>query len=205
MSKYHDDNTTATNPSGLSLNGSKLESLKKTLPVIKRILTNFQYPLDVLDEYVKLGDNRAAIVLQTYNRLIVAAYTDELDCIALLEFPIHFVKENNLEVGDRLLAINTYSKGKTITSDPDNGPESNELYNNFHTLISDFLSYDHLAIQSFCTKGYESIKTLKMEHKKLIRKYVIPRNNIPYSSDSTVKNKQNSENLQSSATYLSIA
>ena len=185
MSKYHDSNTTASAPSGLSLNVAKLEKFKKNPSFIKRTFANFRYPLDMLEEHLKLGDSRAAIVLQTYNTLIVAAYTDELDCIALLEFPVSFVEEHGLEVGDRLLTVNTYSKGRVIAADLENGSDSYEHYNNFHPLIADFLSDDEQAIESRKLEIEENewIKTSKMGHQKLMIKGIIPRNGSPYESN----------------------
>lgn len=185
MFKYHYDNTDASELGEFSLNISKLEKFKSNLSFIKKTLANFKYPSEMFDEHLKLGDKRAAIVLQTYNRLIIAAYTDELDCIALLEFPVNLIQENNLEVGDRLLTVNTYSEGKTIASDLENGPESHKRYNNFHPLIADFLSDDDQAINEKKSQISEDEwkRALEMGHSKLMIKGVIPRNGSPYQSN----------------------
>ena len=38
-------------------------------------------------EHLEHGDSRAAIVISTDPELLIAAYTDELDCIAMLRLP----------------------------------------------------------------------------------------------------------------------
>ena len=114
MSEYHDDNTVASDPGGISLSVSKLHVFRNELPFFKKIYIDLRYPFEMLDEHLNLGDSRAARVLETQDRLVVSAYTDELDCIALLEFPISMVEEKSLRVGDKLLTVNTYSVGSTI-------------------------------------------------------------------------------------------
>ena len=184
MSKYHDDCTVASDPGGVSLSKSKLAKFRRDLPLVKRVFANLRYPSDMLDEHLSLGDSRASIVLEIQERLVVAAYTDELDCIALLEFPVSLVESGNLKIGDRLLTVNTYSVGPTISPDLENGPESYNRYNNFHPLIADFLSEDYQAIEKRKLSIDESEwkKTAEMGGSKLGIKGFIPRNGSPYTS-----------------------
>lgn len=142
MSKYHNDNSMASDPLGVSLSEGKLSSFKKELFFIERFLLNRVLSMDLLDEHLMLGDSRAAVVIETDKKLIVSAYTDELDCVALLEFPLRLVQEYKLKVGDRLLTVNTYNKGSKLESDLENGPDSYNRYVNFYPLIADFLSED---------------------------------------------------------------
>ena len=87
------------------------------------------------------GDSRAAVVLSV-SPLLVAAYTDELDCIAMLRFPDDFVSEFQLQVGHRLLTVNTYSSDGPLAGDLEHGPASYYQFVNFSPYVADFLSDD---------------------------------------------------------------
>lgn len=87
------------------------------------------------------GDSRAAVVMSV-SPLLVAAYTDELDCIAMLHFPDEFVSEHNLRVRSRLLTVNRYFRYGRLPGDLENGPLSYNRYPNFQPFIADFLSND---------------------------------------------------------------
>jgi hypothetical protein len=87
------------------------------------------------------GDSRAAVVVST-SPLLVAAYTDELDCVALLRFPDGLATEMGLGVGSRLLTVNRYVPRGPLARDLEDGPASYHRYKNFIPLIADFLSDD---------------------------------------------------------------
>jgi hypothetical protein len=93
------------------------------------------------------GDSRAAVVLSV-SPLLVAAYTDELDCIAMLQFPGDFVSEFKLRVGSRLLTVNRYVREGPLAGDLEHGPASYHRYVNFLPLIANFLSDDLDRIES---------------------------------------------------------
>lgn len=179
-----DDNSFTSSPRFISLSLPKLEKYKDKLSPIDKFIAKFNYAPDRLDEHLKTGDSQAAVVLQNYNRLIVAAYTDQLDCVALLEFPIQLVKEQGLEVGDRLLTINTYMKGKKMATDLNNGVSSFARYVNFYPLIADFLSEDSQAIEyeKSLINEHEWDRASDLGHQKLMVKGVIPRDGSPYKS-----------------------
>ena len=60
-------------------------------------------------EHLLLGDSRAAVVVST-NPLMVTAYSDEMDAAILLRFPAFLVSKYALQVGTRLLTVNTYEQ-----------------------------------------------------------------------------------------------
>jgi hypothetical protein len=95
----------------------------------------------MLDEHMQLGDSRAACVISV-QPLIVAAYTDELDCVALLRFPSRLVEEFGLKTGAKLLTVNTYGRGQRIMSDLVAGPRQTGRYSNFYPVIAEFVSDD---------------------------------------------------------------
>jgi Fe-S cluster assembly iron-binding protein IscA len=99
----------------------------------------------MLDEHLQLGDSRAACVILT-DPLLVAAYTDELDCVALLKFSAGLVAEHNLKSGDRLLTVNTYSRDQQIAPDLQAGPLQSGRYSNFYPVIAEFVSDDVMRI-----------------------------------------------------------
>lgn len=99
----------------------------------------------VADQLV-YGDSRAALVV-SLEPLLIAAYTDELDCIALLRFPSELVGAHSLQVGQRLLTVNRYwGPSKPVARDLEHGPASLHQYRNFQPLIAHFLSEDSLAL-----------------------------------------------------------
>ena len=96
--------------------------------------------------HIDTGDTRAAVVLDTAP-LLVAAYTDEFDCIAMLRFPDHLADRHALAVGDRLVTTNSYC---TCGGDDLDWPDTDHptaahgrsLWTNFTPYIGDFLSDD---------------------------------------------------------------
>ena len=186
-----DNNSFTASPRSISLSLSKLDKFKDQLSPMDKLVAKFKYSPDKLDNYLKTGDSQAAVVLQTYNTLIVAAYSSELDSVALLQFSVSIAKHYDLAVGDRLLTINSYPQGKKKAPDLQLGANSTTRYHNVYPLIADFLSEDDAVIESIKRqiKDTDWKKALKMGHAKMMQKGVIPRNGSPYSSHIGIKNK----------------
>jgi hypothetical protein len=91
------------------------------------------------------GDSRAAIVCHL-DPLVVAAYTDELDCVVLLEFDASLVEEYGLEINDRLLTVNLYHVGVPVPPDIVFGERNFGQYSNYGPIIADFLTKDRPRI-----------------------------------------------------------
>lgn len=96
--------------------------------------------IEMLKEHMVAGDSRAAVVVST-KPLLVAAYTDELDCVVMLEFPDSLVKEYDLEPGSRLLTVNTYPT-RGDAKDLHRGPKELKRYKNVFPVIADFFTED---------------------------------------------------------------
>lgn len=186
-----DNNSFTASPRSISLSLSKLDKFKDQLSPMDKLIAKFKYSPDKLDNYLKTGDSQAAVVLQTYNTLIVAAYSSELDSVALLQFPVSIAKQYDLAVGDRLLTINSYPQGKKKAPDLQLGANSTTRYHNVYPLIADFLSEDDAVIESIKRQIKDSDwkKALKMGHAKMMQKGVVPRNGSPYASSIGIKNK----------------
>ncbi len=147
-----DNNTRASHPGGLRISLDKLRLLHPELDS-RRAWRRFVaknpevYPKRSfwrvrVEEQLLYGDSRAAVVVST-EPLLVAAYTDELDCVALLRFPDSFVEEYDLETGSRLLTVNTYFyPNESHAEDLQIGPNAYGRYVNFNPFIADFLTDD---------------------------------------------------------------
>lgn len=93
-----------------------------------------------LREHLLMGDSRAAVVM-SIKPLIVAAYTEDIDCVALLRFPDRLVKEHKLRLGSRLLTVNLYGDGE-MDIDLWHGPVSDHSWTGFTPVIADFVTED---------------------------------------------------------------
>ena len=68
--------------------------MNSKVPIFFTIL---EAEMDSIAEHLIFGDSRAAVVISIYPKLIVAAYSDELDCVAMLLFPREpFITKYNL-------------------------------------------------------------------------------------------------------------
>ena len=188
MSDYLDDNTEASNPGGVSLHKRKLKLFKQELGFFDRIQQRFLSPNALLKEHLMLGDSRAAVVVSTSWGLIIAAYTDELDCVALLEFPEKYIKLYNLSVGSHLLTINTYVEGNFHVPDLIRGPKAYDDYINFHPIIAEFLSADMRKINMRKSEisAHEWSRTKKLGEQAIQRK-LPTRNGSPYKSMGSIR------------------
>lgn len=112
---------------------------------IENLLNDRNADIARIADHLENGDSRAAVVVSAAP-LLVSAYTDELDCVALLCFPDAFVRDYELSVGSRLLSVNRYGGGGPLARDLEHGPASHHRWTNFQPLIADFLSDDRARI-----------------------------------------------------------
>ncbi len=94
-----------------------------------------------LEKQIACGQRSAALVVSAVP-LLVAAYSREIDWIALLEFPAVLREELELKEDDKLLTVNSHLTGKRLAPDLEYGPAASEKYANFSPLIADFFSDD---------------------------------------------------------------
>ncbi len=152
--KTLDSDSFASDPGEITLSAAKLRRFHPTafgLPgLLKSVVRSFQFRNIVhirteLREHLKYGDSRAAVVV-SLSPLVVAAYTDELDCVAMLRFPDELVNEYQLVRHSRLLTVNAYNYLEPRQADLSEGPASYGRYGFFHPLIAEFLSEDMARI-----------------------------------------------------------
>jgi Fe-S cluster assembly iron-binding protein IscA len=141
----------ASDPGQLLLSEDKLRRLQPDLfssepgffgrVLGRRLDPGLQEFREGLAEHLLRGDSRAAVVV-SITPLVVAAYTDELDCVALLKFPDYLVSEHRLQVGSRLLTVNLYHRAASGERPRDlvPGPKDTRQFTNYTPLIADFLA-----------------------------------------------------------------
>lgn len=95
-----------------------------------------------VEENLRQGDGGAAAVVSA-SPLLIAAYSGELDCVALLRFSDQFAAKYDLKTGSRLLAINIHLEWNFfLPEDLKPGPRQTGKYRNFAPLIAEFLTGD---------------------------------------------------------------
>lgn len=88
------------------------------------------------------GDSRAAVVVDAASA-IVASYTDELDCVVLLEFDPALARAHGWRDGTRLLSANSYlDRNDGVAPDLRPGPGDEGRWGNLWPLIADLLTDD---------------------------------------------------------------
>ena len=191
MTKTLDDNTQASYPGRIRLSHAKLRRLQPELygPLSRigwywvngRLWSRRSFWLTHLEEHLLFGDSRAAVVITT-SPLLVAAYSDELDCIALLRFPDSFVAEYNLELNSRLVTVNLYEEmNGSYETDLMPGPAARGYYRNFTPLIADFLTDDveRLTERKAEISEHEWRRTKELGRSYVNENYARPRDGSP--------------------------
>jgi hypothetical protein len=85
------------------------------------------------------GGSGAAVAMST-QPLLVASYSQNIDCVALLRFPDFLVPEHHLQPGSRLLTVLNGYMGGELAGDLEHGPDSRHDLTNFIPFIADFLT-----------------------------------------------------------------
>ena len=147
---------TASDPGNVSLSREKLEVLYPNfftpsgllMRVWKSLAGSAPFSPSAIDKHLQFGDSRAAVVVSV-SPLLVAAYSDERDCVVMLKFSEELVATYRLKPGSRLITVNTYMQGpKQPVADLIEGPLSRGNWHNVIPMIADFLSDDMGTIES---------------------------------------------------------
>lgn len=146
--RFLDPRSAASDPGRLTFSPAMFRRLQPDTQGLSGLVWRITGVLEeaILREHLDLGDSRAALVM-SLSPLVVAAYTDELDCVALLGFPDFLVAEHRLTRRARLLTVNTYRPGWRVAMDLVPGPASTERYVNFRPIIGDFVSEDRERLE----------------------------------------------------------
>lgn len=180
-----DPNIEASCPAEVWLSHAKL---KKLLPDLYSFASKWIWRrrrsdwLTYFEGHLFYGDSRAAVVVST-SPLMVAAYTDEIDCIALLRFDDSLVSEYGLEMGSRLITVNRYYdiEDPGYESDLVPGPANTGRYGNFMPFIADFMTDDIERLNELKAEisQDEWLRTETLGHTYLTRDFARPRDGRP--------------------------
>ena len=194
--KYHDPDSVASHPGGIELSLPRLYKLDRKaspLPISPDGSTSSdseaalfeirrEHFIAVLKEHLEAGDSRAAVVAST-RPLLVAAYNDDLDCVAMLGFPEWLVDEYDLQPGSRLLTVNTFPRSPDA-EDLHHGPKKVNPYKNVYPIIADFVTEDkerlHERKSTISEEEWERCTRLAQEYRDLYPKSI--RNGTPSQS-----------------------
>lgn len=99
--------------------------------------------MDAIGDTLARGASRAAVVVDAANA-VVASYTDELDCVVLLQFDPAMGLVHGWQNGTRLLAATAYfARDQGMAPDLQPGPGDTGRWGNVWPLIADLLTDDH--------------------------------------------------------------
>lgn len=145
----HTEPTVASNAARLDLDISLLHKLHPewsgfsgALLCIIQALTRRPSLATALRRHLSIGDARAAVVLSSRPHLI-AAYTDELDAVAVIRVPAQCRNLVPSDLGARLISVNTYWEYGAPPTDIHVGQHSTGTWVSFHPVIASFVSRDH--------------------------------------------------------------
>ena len=108
---------------------------------VARSVTRGTSPPAILRRHLRIGDARAAVVVSCKPHLL-AAYTDELDAVAVLRVPDVCRDLVPSDIGARAISVNTYWEDGDPLPDIRLGPRSTGLWVSFHPVIASFISQD---------------------------------------------------------------
>jgi hypothetical protein len=149
-SPFFDPTTFATQPGGIGLSDAKMRRFHPELYGLTGLFHARRFPgrgvsaheaRQMIHEHLRRGDSQPALVVST-RPLVVAAYTEDIDCVALLEFDEALALEHRLQQGSRLLTVNTYLDDAAGAHDLQPGPDRCGPWKNFWPCIAEFLSDD---------------------------------------------------------------
>ncbi|GAA0691798.1 MULTISPECIES: hypothetical protein [Clostridium] len=169
--------TYASCPGELTLSNQKLKQLRPDLYGILGLICKAKdkyclgfTKIEKIKAHIYYGDSQPAVVI-SLKPLIVAAYSEDLDCILPLKFPNKFVKNYKLKEKSRLLTINIYSEIKDLAKDIILGKNHSGLWGNFSPIIAEFVSNDKNLIEKnkkiFNEDLWEYVYKLGLEYLEL--------------------------------------
>lgn len=152
--KTLDKSTYSTCPGGLTLSNRKLKELRPELYGLLGLICRIKDKRDFgftqirrIKEHIYFGDSQPAIVL-SIDPLIIAAYSEDLDCIIPIKFPKIYAKKYKLKEKSRVLTINTYVRTENPDKDIILGKNHSGLWGGIFPIIAEFVSDDKYIIKA---------------------------------------------------------
>lgn len=148
--KFFRNDTVASDPLSITLSHKKLRKMVPDLYGLKSFIRYCKIGIDykkVIEEHILYGDSQPAIVV-SLQPLLIAAFSDELDCIAILKFSLNYIKEYGLKEKTKLITCNTYSCKPPYQTDLIIGEKNLGNWFGFHPIIAEFISEDIQKIEN---------------------------------------------------------
>lgn len=140
--------TAASNPGRMTVSKRKLKAFHPEFYGFYKILRMLMgKPNEIYEhiiDHMDMGDSQPAVVVSTFP-LLVAAYTVDIDCVAMLHFDESLIDQFGLKEKSRLISVNTY--GTSVNSDLIPGINRFNSWNCFHPIIADFVSDDENSLR----------------------------------------------------------
>lgn len=197
--KILDNQSQAGNPARLRVSPARLRRWRPDLFGVRRLrwmLIRWYFgdshprfsPKRFIEEQLWHGDARAAVVVSV-DPLRVAAYSDEIDCVAMLALPARVQAEMNLAPGARLITVNTHRAGwSPHRSDLIPGMYQTGRYTGFYPILADLVTDDRERLdalrQSIPESEWRRAEQLGCEY--LAARPQEYRNGLPAKSEFTV-------------------
>lgn len=136
----------------------------------------------VLVEHLHHGDSNPAVVLSV-DPLLVAAYSADFDAVVVLRFHPATL-DLPLQVGSRLLSVNTYFDGGSLAPDIVRGPLASGAWSNYHPVVADFICTDlrHIARHKAAIGEPVWRRTWDLGHQHLAQRPSQVRDGAPHRS-----------------------
>ncbi|MCM1259334.1 MAG: hypothetical protein NC182_00120 [Prevotella sp.] len=155
-SKYTDNNTQASNPGRIGISKEKWNELPRLLQLEKSQKRYFKKMFKPIRDFMMHGCAEPAIVMSV-KPLLISAYSGEMDAVVMLVFPSSLAKRYHLEIGTRLIVVNTYRRwiyeDDKLAKDIVLGPHYLGRYRDFNPIVALFLADD----EQKCAKKVEKI------------------------------------------------
>lgn len=128
----------AENQGNVSFSYKKFYAIRKLIN--KTFAEKFYYDMqmDMVANILKFGDTQPAVVVST-NPLLVAAYSDEMDAVVMLQFPAELAAQYNLATGSRLTTSNVYYNTGKCADDIFPGAGFSCNYSDFTPVVQLFI------------------------------------------------------------------
>jgi hypothetical protein len=179
--------SSASNPGAMMLSQIRLAALYPLFNDpqfwVRQGITREAFLADTAHHLYK-GDARAALVVDAAAG-VVCAYSDDLDCVVLLQFDPALAMAHGWKDGTRLLSVNFYEpKEQTTATDLTPGPGVDTYWGNVAPLIADLLTDDTAALAAAKANilDAEWQRALEMGQQLWRARAVIPRDGRPLTS-----------------------
>ncbi|MBQ7907771.1 MAG: hypothetical protein IJ309_07380 [Clostridia bacterium] len=174
--KFIDPNTVASVEGGIRLSHVKWFDIKNIYSISMEGRRRLRKIFSIEKECLFFGSVEPAVVVSV-KPLLVSVYSEDMDAVLLLQFAPAYAEKYSLNVGSRLISVNTYGNDRALSNDIFVGERYSGDWTDFTPHVADFLSRDSKKIQahkrSIPEERWAYVKTLGdkylAEHAELAR------------------------------------